>query len=108
MISITDEGELISLRSDCSHTPLGGPEMSTTLPIGVRPFKRVEFTCTNCGVMCRVDYEYEMETLLAHEKEYRHCAGDLTRRLTGPIVAIWEKRGDQWTLVANRNVNQKN
>jgi hypothetical protein len=82
--------------------------MSTTLPIGVRPFKRVEFTCKNCGVMCRVDYEYEVKVPAGDEKEYRHCAGDRARRVAGPIVAVWEKRGEQWMLVANRNINQKN
>lgn len=82
--------------------------MSTTLPIGVRPFKRVEFTCKICGVMCRVDYEYGPEPVVALEKEYRHCAKDLPRRVAGAIVAVWEKRGEQWMLVANRTINQKN
>jgi hypothetical protein len=82
--------------------------MSTTLPIGVRPFKRVEFTCKNCGIMCRVDYEYGPECIVIQENEYRHCANDLPRRVTGAIVAIWEKHGEQWMLVANRTINQKN
>ena len=81
--------------------------MSTTLPIGVRPFKRVEFTCKCCGTMCRVDYEYGLESAMGQEKQYRHCAGDLARRVAGPIVAVWEKRAEHWTLAANRNTNQK-
>lgn len=77
--------------------------MSFAVPVSVHPYNRVEFTCKVCGSVTRVDYEYGVGPVIGQEREYRHCIGDQERHLAGPIVAVWERRGGQWALVANRN-----
>lgn len=76
--------------------------MRSVGPVSVHPFNRLEFTCKSCGVVGRVDYEYGVWPVIGQEREYRHCPGDQVRQLPGPIVAVWEKRGDRWVLAANR------
>lgn len=77
--------------------------MSLAVPASVHPYSRVEFTCKVCGAEARVDYEYGVGPVIGQEREYRHCDGDQSRHLAGPIVAVWEKREGRWLLVANRN-----
>ena len=81
--------------------------MSFAVPVSVHPYNRIEFTCKACGAVVRVDYEYGVGPVIGQEREYRHCASDQPRHLAGPIVAVWERCGSQWLLVANRSTAEE-
>jgi len=74
----------------------------SSLAVDVRPYTREEFQCKGCGVTYRVDSEFSAGPIVGRGDRYQHCTVDESRQLPGPIVAVWEKRQGEWTLVANR------
>ena len=70
--------------------------VSATLPVSVRPYARTEFTCRGCGLRLRIDSEFWGGPIVGWEQEYRHCSGDELHHVEGPIIVVWERRGDRW------------
>jgi len=69
---------------------------SATLPVSVRPYTRTEFTCNGCGRRLRVDFEFWGGPIVGREQEYQHCPGDDLHHVDGPVIVVWEKRGERW------------
>lgn len=70
--------------------------VSATLPVSVRPYARTEFTCRGCGLRLRIDSEFWGGPIVGREQEYQHCSADEFHHVDGPIIVVWEKRGDRW------------
>jgi hypothetical protein len=80
--------------------------MSSIMDVEVRPYTRTEFKCKGCDVTYRVDCEFSAGPIVGRGEKYHHCSEDVIRQLGGPIIAVWEKRGNSWVLLANRNTVQ--
>lgn len=76
--------------------------MSSVMDVDVRPYTRTEFRCNACNVTYRVDSEFSAGPVVGRGQKYQHCARDENRQIGGPIVAVWERRGPRWVLLANR------
>ncbi len=61
----------------------------------------MEFLCKGCGTEYRLDVEFVGGPCAG--QEYQHCAKDEElNAVPGPIIAVWEKRNNDWTLVSTR------
>ncbi len=61
----------------------------------------MESLCKGCGTEYRLDVEFVLGPSAG--QEYQHCAkDDEGKLLPGPIIAVWEKRNNDWGLVSAR------
>jgi len=62
----------------------------------------MECICKGCGTEYRLDVELILG--IAIGQGYQHCSKDEEgKMLPGPIIAVWEKRNNDWKLVGTRS-----